>query len=216
MIALIIVGAFLLLILAVLFLPVSVIISVEEQFSVKIKMASIKLFGTTTKKDEEEKKTSEKGKEKKKKTEKKSDGNNVMSVFVSIKEEKGFAAAVKAGMELAGRCFKQIKKLLKHISIEKVKLGITVASNDAAKTAIDYGIVCQAVYPVMALLNDFANVKFKEINVTSDFVAQKPSFRFGATVKLQIFYLLVTAIKLYIEWKNFITELNENERTKQH
>lgn len=206
MIVPIIIGAFLLLVLLILFLPFSVMVDVEKQFSLKIKMLGIKLYEMKPDSDE---KLPTKTAEEKSKTNKKPNENSVTDIFARIKKEQGFVAAVKAGMDLASRMLKNVKRFLRHISIEKIRLGITVASDDAAKTAIDYGIVCQAVYPVTAVLNSFANVKFKEINVTSDFQSAKPSFRFAATVKMRIFYLIVIALKCYNEWKNFLTETNE-------
>lgn len=206
MIVPIIIGAFLLLVLLILFLPLSVMVDVEKQFFLKIKILGIKLYEMKPDSDE---KSPTKTAEEKTKTAKKTNENSATDVFVKIKKEQGFVAAVKSGMELASRMLSNVKRYLRHISIEKVKLDITIASDDAAKTAIEYGIVCQAVYPVTAFLNSFANVKWKQIDVTSDFQSVKPSFGFAATVKMRIIYLIIIAIKCYNEWKNFLTETNE-------
>ena len=56
MIALIILGALLLLILLILFLPLNVFISFKEEFYVKVKFAEIKLYETTKKKKQKSKK----------------------------------------------------------------------------------------------------------------------------------------------------------------
>lgn len=214
MTALIIVGIFFLIIVGILFLPVHVDMSFKEDFDATVKFLGIRLYKTKPQPEEkEDKKPIEPQEEKKENTKKENEiTSQLKGTFSRLKREKGFVGAVQEIMALALRVLSHIKKLLRHINICKVRLNITVASSDAARTAIDYGLVCQAVYPVTAMLGSVADVSFKEINVKSDFESEKCDFSFSATVKLQIFYLLIAVFKIFSEYKNFVTEKNENER----
>lgn len=214
MTALIIIGIIFLIIIAVLFLPVVVDISFFEDLLLKVKFFGIKVYEIKPEDGKEKTESQKNAESKKEKPTKKENGflNNAKGTFSSLKEEKGFTGAVSEVMGFAERVLSHIKKLLRHINICKVKLDIVVASSDAAKTAIDYGMVCQAVYPVAAMLNSCAKIGFKEINVKSDFESEKCDFGFASTVKMQIFYLIIAAFKIFSEYKNFVTEKNENER----
>ena len=92
---------------------------------------------------------------------------------------------------------------LKTVKFRKVEVGITVASDDAAKTAIEYGAVCSAVYPVLSLLYSKANIKYKQIDIKSDFNTEKSIFMISLTVNLQIIFLIITGIKVFKEYKDF-------------
>ena len=207
MIFLIIIGILLLIIAGILFLPVKVFIEFKEEFFLKVNFFGIKIYQL---KPEEEKpqKTDSKGYKKSEKPAKSKPEN----LFLILKEKNGFSGAVKEIMAFALDCLTHIKTLLRHIKIKRICLDITVASPDAAKTAIDYGTVCSAVYPVLSLIDNIPNIEFRKIDVKSDFNSSESSFTFSLTVRLQIFFMLIAAFKIYKEYKNFIMRIEDNER----
>lgn len=215
MTALIIIGAILLLIFLVLFLPVNVFLKFQNDFFIKIKFAGIKLFEISEKekKSDSDKKTDKDGK-------KNEDSENPAlkqgkELFSFLKEKYGFSGAVKKVFSLLKDMLTHIKNLLRHIKIKKIKLDLTVSGADAADTAIEYGRICTAAYPVLAFFDSFSGIDFKQININSDFNGNKKEFEFSLVVKLQIIYLLIAAFKIYSEYKNFTIKENYNER-KQH
>ncbi len=203
MIFLIILGIILLIILSVLFIPVVVDLEYNDDFDFKIIFLKFTLFKSKPEPEIKELENIPKVTEKKKKS---SVLNDAKDYFNQIKEKEGFTGAVKAVMGLVSQLFSHIKWLFKFIKIRKVKLNVTVGTIDAAKTALDYGIVCNAIYPVTAFLDSVAHVGFKEINVNADFEGGKCNFGFSGTVKMQIFYLLICAFKIYKTLKKFVTE----------
>ncbi len=71
-----------------------------------------------------------------------------------------------------------LKKFFRHLKIKVARLNITVATEDAAKTAILYGAVSQAVSYLIAILDAKSNLKQArkaKFNVNSDFCATKSS-----------------------------------------
>ncbi len=213
MIALIILGALLILILLIFFLPVNVFVSFKNDFFVKIKFAGIKLFEIPKEKDKS--KTSKSDKKPEKKSVQKAEQpvfKQSKELFLFLKEKYGFFGAVKKVLLFLGNILTHIKKLLRHIKIEKIKLAITVSGDDAASTAIEYGKVCSAAYPVLSFLDSFSSISFKQIDINSDFTENKKEFEFSLNVKLQIIYMLIAAFKIYSEYKNFTLKENYNER----
>lgn len=202
MIFLIILGVITVILFIILFAPVETSVSYFDEFKFKISFLKIPVYKSSEKKKKVESQAvrDEKREEPKAK-----------NYFVRLKEKHGFTQSIKLLMGFTLDVLKAIKWLLKHITINKVRLQILIGTADAASTAIEYGVICNAVYPVTAALSS-AEVGFKEINVNADFEGQKSDFGFSLAVKLQIFYLLIAAIKILILWKKFITENLENER----
>lgn len=209
MIFLIILGIILLLLFLVLFLPVEIFIAFREEFTLKIKFLKIKLFEIEPKAEEKTSKSVDTVSDKKAKKE---TDSSVKILFSKLKEKYGFIGAVKEVMRFLLDCLTHIKWLLRYIKLKKLCLDLTVASSDAAKTAIDYGRACSAVYPVLALIDTIPNISFKEINVKSDFNSEKCEFGFSALVKFKIFFTLIAAFKIYKEYKNFSIRNECNER----
>lgn len=194
MIVLYILAVLLLLIALILLLPVSVYLNYKEDFSFKIKFLNIKVFPLKEKKQNE--KTDKPQSNAKK-------DNQLKTSFQKLKEKYGFSGAIKEIFAFLKECLKHLGGFLKTVKFRKVKLNLVVAESDAFKTAIKYGEVCAVVYPVLSYLESKANIKYKKIDVKSDFNAQKGEFDFSLTAKLQIIFLIITATKLYKEYKKF-------------
>ena len=210
MIFLIITGIILFILTAILFLPININISLKEEFILKIKLFGIKVYEFSSR--NEEKKKSSENKKAEKTADKKSSENTAKSTFSALKNKYGFSMAIKEIFGFLMECFSHIKGFLRHIKIKEIRLNILVATPNAAKTAIEYGIVCSAVYPVLALIDTIPNIEFKKINVKSDFNSDEGKFDFSFDTKLQVFFALISAFKIYKEYKNFIIRIEENER----
>ena len=208
---LIVFGVIALLVLGVLFIPFRVSLCFDGELNVKVSFLKIPLFKGGNKKKPEKEKDGERSDRQKPKKEN-GTFKGIKEYFKKVKKESGLTATLKEGFVLISEILGHIKRLFRHINICRVKLNITVGTPDAALTAIEYGEVCAAVYPVTAFLDGAANVGFKEINVQADFEGGKSNFGFSAAVKIQIFYLAICAIKIFKPLKKFITEKNENER----
>lgn len=88
-----------------------------------------------------------------------------------------------------------LKGFFKRLKIKVAKINIIVATDDAAKTAITYGIVSQAVSYLLEVLNNVTNFKraFKsEINVLSDFIANESKME----LDIKLYYRPIWAIGL--------------------
>ena len=168
--------------------------------------SGIKIFELDTKKPKSEPKDI-----KKTETVNETEENKEPNVYEKLKEKYGFSKTVEILFSFAKKLFAHIKKLLRHIKINKVILNLSVSSDDAATTAIEYGTVCSAVYPVLALLSSVGEIKYKSINVSADFNSNKPQFDFKLNVSSRVLYLLIVAFKAFKEYKNF-TEEYINER----
>ena len=197
MIPLIIILSVLAFIVLLLFIPISVHIKYDGDFFVKLKIAGIKAYEVEPDADTEKPKPdTESDKKAKKQTEK---------AFDKLKKKYGFAGAVKEIFVFIKSVLERLKGSFRHIAIRKLCLDIKVASGEAAATAIDYGAVCAAVYPVLTFIDSIANVKMKSINVTADFNSDNSDFDFSLVVRIRVVYLIVMAFGVFSEYNKFKT-----------
>lgn len=197
MIALTIISAVVLLIVLLLFLPISLDIKYTDSFFMTVRFAGIRIFKIEPGQDIKNPKSDA---ESDKKAEKQAE-----NPFKKLNREKGFKVALSEITSFVKALILRIKKQLRHIKITRVCLGIKVATDDAALTAIYYGAVCSAVYPILSLLDSLSNIAFKQIDIRADFESAKPDFAFLARVKLRLFFLLAAAIAALSEFNKFKT-----------
>ena len=89
-------------------------------------------------------------------------------------------------------------KLAKYLKITLAKIYIAVATGDAAKTAITYGVVSQSVAYLVEALDQNANLKGKpDVSVTVDYLAEKTCADLEIKLSLrvwQVLYILLPAL----------------------
>ena len=193
MIVLYILGGLAFLIIVALFLPLTVSLDFKEELTYKIKLAFFKVYPGKEKANQtpQEENTS------------KESSASQKGFFTKLKEKRGFVGAVKEIFSFLKDCLPTFKKFLRFVKFDKVRVDITVASEDAAKTAIDYGIVCSATYPVLAFVDSIANVRYKKIDVKTDFESKKSSLSFSLSIKTQVIYILILAFGIFKEYQKF-------------
>lgn len=195
MTALYIIGGIILLIALLLILPITARIDFKDDFFVKIKYLGITVYKITP--DEEEQMPNEKAKKTENPKEKQK------GLFTKLTEKHGFKGAVKEILSFALDILKKTKKQLLKIKLRNIKIDLIVVGSDAAQTAIDYGAICGVVYPVLSVVEQNLNVKYKKINITAGFKHTDSQFNFSLDVKATPISLLIIAFKAVKEYKNF-------------
>lgn len=193
-------------IILLMFIPLRLRITVEGGFEIKVKYGVITLYDS--KKPKPEKKKS--GKDKKVKTttakEEKKDGF-VKSTF----KEKGFFDGISYFAHLLKTLLYAVKDILKKCKIKRFETEITVASENAAKTAICYGVVCTAVYPLIEFIDTLSNLEIKRVDIHTDFDHVTPDLFLNTEIRICPLFLIKTAIILIKEYKK-IKDGENNER----
>ncbi len=84
-------------------------------------------------------------------------------------------------------------KFFKHLKIKVARLHIVIGTGDAAETAVIYGAVCQAVNPLVYLLERYTNVNKLEdadIVIYPDFLAESTKIDIVVSFSLRVWHLL--------------------------
>ncbi len=188
-----IVAAVFLLILTVLLIPLKLELSFIEDFEFRLKYAGFKILPRQNKTSELIIQKTD--------GQQKQQGNFIKKLF----DENDFPTFCKIILLFLKTVFIELKYILKHLKIRKLCTDITVASADAATTALHYGIVSTVFYNFLKFIDSITSLKPEKININSDFEKTKSSFSFSAEIRISPLFLLISEIVIinkYIQFTN--------------
>ncbi len=110
-------------------------------------------------------------------------------------------------------------RFLRHFRIDVAKLHITVATGDAAQTAILTGFATQIVAYLLAFLDQHTNLRHgyrKDISVTSDFLSDKSRISCQICFSLRIFEITGLGIRFFYHYLigQYLRTTNKNQEDK--
>lgn len=191
---LIVIGCIILLIAAFLAMRLNVVVSYKDSLCVYAKVLFIKIPIYP-----------QKEKKKKKKKKEKKPPEKAVEKEEDKKEEKGDkkVSPVKILWQMRESILRLIEKFFGYLHFKFIRLKITVGCEDAAKTAIAYGLTTQSVAYLIEILNNISNVdisKHSEIYVKSDFISQKSSFDGKIVLYIRVLPLFKIAFRAIKEF----------------
>ncbi|MBQ6935673.1 MAG: DUF2953 domain-containing protein, partial [Clostridia bacterium] len=84
-----------------------------------------------------------------------------------------------------------------HIVLRELYLWMTVTGGcDAAETALEYGRVCQKVFPAMSFICSNLTVKKYDVEIEPDFLGSKNKAEFAFSVSVRPVFILNALIVL--------------------
>ena len=214
MIALIIIGAILLLIFGICAIRATVTLEYRDELTLAVSVLGIKI-GILPKKEKKvdvkkysakrfrkllEKRERDEEKKRRKKLLKKEKKKSKTQKKLQ-KAEKDAPAEPKQKSRSVGEIFTLVSDVLsvffsrfaKHFRVKLARLNVTVASEDAAKTAILYGVAAQGVAYILEILDRTTNLEYKkdsEVNVFVDYLGDTPSFDISIAFSMRVWHLL--------------------------
>lgn len=129
----------------------------------------------------------------KKKTKKKKKKEKKPKKPSKVKEQPPLTSVITSFRDLLVGLVRSFKR---HLKIEELRLRVLVASEDAAKTAMEYGAVCALVEPVYLLAAQAHRVKKDRVyvGVECDFLADKPEVDAEFCLSIRIWRLYWIAL----------------------
>lgn len=158
---------------------------IEEEFILSFKLLFFVFTVSPKNKKKKKKKAKKKEKEKKERPAKKEKDN----FFRSHTSDFG----VFDYIELIGIV---IEKFVAKIYFDKLEAEIRVAGDDAAQTALNFGRLNAAIYPIAGLINGHKRIKKLHIGITPDFTTTKSVYNAEAIAYIRIFDVLAAVIAI--------------------
>lgn len=128
--------------------------------------------------------------------EKKKSDVNLLKLIYEAEGIDGLIEIVKRVFSYLGTFF---GGLLRAVIVEDLKLEIRCAKKDAAKTAIYYGEVCSALFPMLGALASGCTLKKYDINIYPDYLARYGEASFA--VRLHVVPIRLVGITLALVFK---------------
>lgn len=217
-------------VIALLMLVLSFRITLNGEFFDEFKLniqwlfLKIQIIPSKPKKEKPPKKTIEKPKEEKKDdvveetTESVEKKENIFVKFYNNQGYDGVIQLIKNAAESLGKLMSSLKK---HIVLRELYLWMTVSSGDAAQTAIDYGNLCQTIFPTLSFICTNLTVKKYDVEIEPDFIGVKNNAQFAFSVSVRPIFILnaiiVLAFRLLFKVViKFLKGIKNNEKNNEN
>lgn len=193
--------------LLLLLIPVGADIAYRDTLALALKYGGIKVYDSKKKRQpsQDNVKSEERSKEK---AQNKKKENFISKIF----KEKGKIEGIKFCFSLIKAVISKIVWVIRKIKFKNFYLNISVASEDAAKTAVIYGTVCAAVYPVITLIDQNTDLHVKKVNIYTDFDKLSPEIEVSVSIKTRLIYAVIAAVTLFFEYLRIKKESDKNGR----
>jgi hypothetical protein len=115
----------------------------------------------------------------------------------SIAEIIEIAKSVKEKLSIIyGSSSKGLRRIMRRIIVDNVYVDITVRGKDAAKTAVNYGVLSGAVYGIIAVLSSLTTVYIEDCDVACDFDGTESEIKCGLKVKIKLSVLIGSGLMI--------------------
>ena len=109
-------------------------------------------------------------------------------------KQRGLIGTMRYFSEIIAIVFKKLWWLAKRFKFRHFQFDLTIATEDAARTAIQYGEVCAILYPVFSVIQASTNLKPKSININAAFEKTEWEFKTCILVKAKLFFWIVAIV----------------------
>lgn len=201
--------AVLIVIISLLFIPINLYVKIDEKFDYlfKIKFLFFK-FSFDNKKEKKPAKKPDKQKNNKERKEKK-EGFGIKAIkklfgidSFQTKNAKGKKKATTDNAKQIINTLKSylsaLKPLLKTVKMKKLNLKSVSAGDDAAATAVQYGVMCALLYPFSSFLKSSMNIDENavSINVICGFESDKSQFEIESEISIRLIFAFIAIVSI--------------------
>lgn len=88
--------------------------------------------------------------------------------------------------------FKHSTKLI------KFKLDVVIGCNDAASTAMIYGLINSVIYSLLGVLFNYSDQKKFKVTIAPDFNKEKKDIEFSCIILTRLAYIIIAGIKTFL------------------
>ncbi len=123
--------------------------------------------------------------------------------------EDGVGATLHYLGELGAIASRAVGRLLRAVTVDRLRLEMRISAADAADTAVRYGQVCAALYPALALIERAVRVRRREVRVEPNFLADGSAA--FADVRLHIWVYRAAGAAIALLWRYLMLTLSDNK-----
>lgn len=119
------------------------------------------------------------------------------NIFKRFYNNQGFDGVIELVNNAAYSLMRMLNSFKKHIVIREIYLYMTVSSdNDAAETALEYGRICQKVFPALSFICSALPVRKYDAEIEPDFLGKKNKAQFAFAISVRPIFFINALIVL--------------------
>ncbi len=131
------------------------------------------------------------------------------------KKEKSYGS-LKELTWMIKPALKTLGKLVRMITVKKIKADIRLSGGNAASTALLYGKVCAGVSSFFPILDSKVKIKKKQIFISPDFEAAETTISLYANMYLRVWKLVVIGVFLLYQLINKKRTMEEKKGNEEN
>lgn len=131
--------------------------------------------------------------------EKKEEGKPQVNLLKVIYDSHGVDGLLLIVKRLVSYIGTYVGKLTRTLVIDELYVDVRCSKGDAAETAIYYGEICSALFPMMGALVSKYKVRKYDLNVYPDFLAKHSSASFAVNIHMYPIYVISISVSLVIK-----------------
>lgn len=117
------------------------------------------------------------------------------NIFKRFYNNQGFDGVVELINNAAYALTRMMNSFKKHIVIREIYLFMTVSSDtDAAETALEYGRICQKVFPALSFICSTLPVRKYDAEIEPDFLGKKNKAQFAFSISVRPIFFINAAV----------------------
>ena len=112
--------------------------------------------------------------------------------------ENGLLAVIRENLSLIIKLISELLKIFKSCTVKVLKIDIVCAEENAADTAISYGVCYAIVSPLLNLVHNKMKVRKKgeSVNISADFNSKNDSFKLELILVTRVYKLIIALFRL--------------------
>ncbi len=119
------------------------------------------------------------------------------NIFVTFYNNQGFDGVVELINNAASDIGKMLGSFKKHLVIRELYLYMTITGGcDAAETALEYGRMCQRIFPAMSFICSNLTVRKYDVEIEPDFLGLKNKAQFAFSIHIRPIFFINAVIVL--------------------
>lgn len=118
--------------------------------------------------------------------------------------------------ELIRLVFRYVGRFLSGVRVQKLRLHLVIAREDAAQTAIAYGKTWAIVSSVLSFLSGYIKIIKNTLDITPDFLAHRSTYEADGIIDARIGHIILTILALGWAMLHFDAGNGPEQQTEKH
>lgn len=116
--------------------------------------------------------------------------NKKENIFIRFYHNQGFDGVIELINNTAYSLARMLDSFKKHIVMRELYLWMTVCGGDAADTALEYGRLCQKVFPALSFICSTLPVRKYDAEVEPDFLGNRNKAQFVFKISVRPIFII--------------------------